>query len=203
MTDIIRDAVNRLEEAVKGCGYEDGGVILQVNPDATPCQFERGAVMEAVFGGKAAEFTTNDPMRAATRLSFMFGAPLETHQLRATASAIINSVTGFLCMSRKLRACKKECHGACKGELIAQIAGKTVYCHTKMPALLQGSGVTVTEDPEKADIILLNGDGMISPQGSGFFLKASEGKQILCIGPSTAGVAALEKVDHFCPYGSS
>jgi len=203
MTDIIRDAVDRLEAAVTGCGYEDGGVILQVNPDAHPCQYERGAVMEAVFGGKTAEFTTGDPLRAATRLSFMFGAPLETLQLRATAAAIINAVTGFLCMSRKLRACKRECHGACRAELLSRISGKTVYCQTKMPVLLPGSGATITNDPEKADIILLNGDGLISPQGSEFFGDAAGTGTILCVGPSTAGVAALEKAEHFCPYGSS
>ncbi|MEN6609310.1 MAG: hypothetical protein ABFC24_00565 [Methanoregulaceae archaeon] len=200
--DLICDAVNRLEKAVTGCGYEDGGVILEVNPERVPCQYERGAVMEATFGGMAAEFTTADPMRAATRVSFMFGAPLETAQLRAAASGIMNAVTGFLCMSRKLRACNRECHGACRAGLVAMLAGKTVYCHTKMPALLRETGAVITDDAEKADIILLNGDGMISPEGGEFFSGSSGKRNVLFLGPSTAGVATLEQADHFCPYGT-
>ena len=190
--DIIIDAVRKLERAIEGTGCEESPVILRVDPDAVPCQYERGAVMDASFGGRTAEFTTSEPARATTRVSFMFGAALETTRLRAAACAIINVVSGFLCMSRKLRACKPECHGPCRAELIGLLAGKTAYCHAKMPALLRAPGSRITEAPESADVIILNGDGMISHEGDRLLTEYGGSKRLLLVGPSTAGVAALK-----------
>lgn len=75
--DIVTDSVNRLEEMLKCSGCEETGVRLDVDPDAHNCQFERGACMTASFGGRTAEFVTDDPIRATTKISFMFGTPLE------------------------------------------------------------------------------------------------------------------------------
>ena len=41
--------------------------------------------MVASFGGKTAEFVTDNPIRARTKISFMFGAPLDTPQTRSAA----------------------------------------------------------------------------------------------------------------------
>ena len=75
--DIVADSVIRLEEIIHHSGCEETGVRLDVDPDAKTCQYERGACMIASFGGRSAEFVTDDPIRAMTKISFMFGAPLE------------------------------------------------------------------------------------------------------------------------------
>ena len=41
--DLIIDTVKKLELMMKNSGCEDSGVVLDVNADAVPCQFERGA----------------------------------------------------------------------------------------------------------------------------------------------------------------
>jgi hypothetical protein len=96
--DILIAAVKKLEERVHNTGCEDGNIVLSVNPDAVPCQFENGALMEASFGGRKAQFVTSDPIRATTRIGFMFGAPLDKPAQRGAAGAIINVITGFLCI---------------------------------------------------------------------------------------------------------
>ena len=126
--DIVTDSVNRLEEILINSGCEDTGVHLDVDPDATTCEYERGACMIASFGGRTAEFVTDDPIRAMTKISFMFGTPLETPNVRSAACAIINVATGFFCLSRVLHACPKASHAACLHELAGELKGHRVFC---------------------------------------------------------------------------
>jgi len=124
--DILKDAVRRLEELTRGSGCEDGNIVLSVNPDRAVCQFEKGACMEAAFGGTTAEFITFEPTRGTTRLTFLFGAALERPAHRAAACAIINVMTGFLCISRTRLSCDPECHAACMRDLIEKVGTREV-----------------------------------------------------------------------------
>lgn len=197
--DIIIDSVNKLQEHLRHSGCEEAGVRLDVNPDAKPCQYERGACMVATFGGRSAEFVTDDPIRVMTRISFLAGAALDTPKTRAAACAIINVALGFFCLSRVSHACPVSAHLACRNELSAELAGRTVYCIGTMPS--GGADVQhITNDPERADVILTNGEGLIA-EGTGDIIAARNGSaRILCLGPSTAGVARLQQLEHWCPY---
>jgi len=199
--DIITDSVNRRQDHLEHCGCEDTGVSLDVDPDAKTCQYERGACMVASFGGRNAEFVTDDPIRAMTKISFMFGMPLETPNVRSAACAIINVATGFFCLSRVMHACPVASHAACLGELTEKLKGHHVFCVGKIPALERAGGMTLTTNIDEADIILINNEGIIAP-GTGDLVAAwSEKKQIIFLGPSTAGVCRLQQKEHWCPYG--
>ena len=122
----IEESVNLLEDRVQGSGCEDGAVNLRVDPDGMKCQYEHGVCMVATFGGRTAEFVTDDPTRATTKISFMFGAKFENPRIRSAACAIINVLTGFLCINRVLHACSPGCHQACMDELKEKIGGRKV-----------------------------------------------------------------------------
>jgi hypothetical protein len=197
----IEESVQFLEERVQGSGCEDGAVNLRVDPDRTKCQYEHGVCMVASFGGKTAEFVTNDPTRATTRISFMFGAKFENPRLRAAACAIINALTGFFCINRVLHACPPGCHQACLNELKAKIGGRKVRLLGLSPRLdMELKGILVG-NIEEAEVILVTGEGLVSDEGAGSIPVNGPGREMLCIGPSTSGVAILEKFPHWCPYG--
>jgi len=199
--DIVKDSVTRLEEIIHHSGCEDTAVRLDVDPDANTCEYERGASMTATFGGRTAEFVTDDPIRAMTKISFMFGAPLETQGVRSAACAIINVTTGFFCLSRVLRSCPAESHAACLCELAEKLNGHRIFCVGKIPALERARGIDVTTDIHEADIILVNNEGIIAP-GTGDLMAAGETtKQFIFLGPSTAGVSRLQQQEYWCPYG--
>ncbi|MGA7798282.1 MAG: hypothetical protein WB986_06625 [Methanoregula sp.] len=199
--DIITDSVNRLEEHLQCSGCEETGVRLDVDPDRTLCQFERGVCMVASFGGRSAEFVTDDPIRATTKISFMFGMPLETPNVRGAACAIINVVTGFFCLSRVLHSCPKASHTPCLCELTEELRGRRVYCTGTIPALERALGSAITTTVKEADIIVVNNEGIIAP-GTGDLVETWSGKKrILFLGPSTAGVSRLQQKEHWCPYG--
>jgi hypothetical protein len=199
--DIISDSVNRLEEMLECSGCEETGVRLDVDPDAHNCQFERGACMTASFGGRTAEFITDDPIRATTKISFMFGTPLETPGVRAAACAIINVATAFFCLTRVRRACPVASHAACLGELTEELRGRRVHCIGRMQALESSLGSLVTKNPEEADIILINNEGVIEPETGGIVVAWAGKKRIIFLGPSTSGVCRLQQKEHWCPYG--
>jgi hypothetical protein len=199
--DIITDSVNRLEEHLAQCGCDDMGVRLDVDPDRTLCEYERGACMVATFGGRTAEFATDEPIRALTKISFMFGVPLETPNVRGAACAIINVATGFFCLSRVLHSCPKASHAPCMAELEGELTGHRVYCAGKMPSIEHMLGPAVTGTVDEADTILINHEGLIAPE-TGMLLETWAGKKrILFLGPSTAGVSRLQDKEHWCPYG--
>jgi hypothetical protein len=199
--DIVTDSVNRLEEVLKHSGCEDTGVRLDVDPDAKTCQYERGACMVASFGGRNAEFVTDDPIRAMTKISFMFGIPLETPNVRSAACAIINVATGFFCLSRVMHACPVASHAACLRELTEKLKGHRVFCVGKIPALERVRGLTVTTNIDESDILLINNEGIIAPGTGDLVATWGEKKQVIFLGPSTAGVCRLQQQEHWCPYG--
>jgi hypothetical protein len=200
--DIIRDSVNQLETMIAHSGCEESGILLEVNPDIVNCQYERGACMIASFGGRSAEYVTQDPIRAQTRISFMFGAPLDTPGTRGAACAIINVVTGFFCLSRVLHACPRSSHKSCRDQLVQEITGKRLYCIGDIPESAITTENFIVSTPEEADIILINGAGIIGMDTGDLFSAYKETKRIICIGPSTAGVARLQNLEHWCPFGT-
>jgi hypothetical protein len=158
--------------------------------------------MEACFGGRTGEFVTFDPIQATTKVEFMFGASLDTPARRGAACAILNVVTAFLCLSRIIRACPASCHAVCKQDLITRLGTKNVYCLGSIPHVKQEMGRFVADNPDQADIILINAESLIAP-GTGDFIETHrEKKTILLLGPSTVGLASLEKIERFCPYGT-
>ena len=201
--DVISESVKKIEVLLEHGGCMDAGVLLYVDTNAVICQFERGASMSASFGGKSTDFATYDPIRARTKVSFMFGAPLDTAQVRGAACAIINVVLGFLCMTRVLHSCQESCHTPCRGQLLQEIAGKSIFCIGTLGTGGTGLGNYRVGKPSEAEIILINGEGLITG-GTGDIVADYKGaKRIICIGPSTAGIARLYEIEHWCPYGKN
>lgn len=201
--DIVRESVKKIRDILEHGGCGEGGVLLEVNPDARNCQFEKGACMTASFGGRTADFITFDPIRARTKISFMYDASLDTPATRGAALAIVNVVTGFFCLSRVLHACREPSHAPCLGELKREIAGKRIWCAGSMTYLEQQCGGLIVSDPDLADIILISGEGIIAPETGNLIEQYTGKKRILCIGSSAAGVARLHMLEHWCPYGRS
>lgn len=201
--DIVVESVKKIEELVEPTGCSDAGVLLDVDPKGAICQFEQGACMSASFGGRTAGFATWDPIRAQTKVSFMYGAPLDTPPVRGAAAAIVNAVLGFLCMIRVLRACPASCHAACRDQLAAEIAGRRVFCTGLPENSVTGLSHTVTENIADAKIILINGEGIIA-EGTGDLIEThAKTQRIVCIGPSTTGIARLHGIEHYCPFGKN
>jgi len=200
--DVIIETVKKLETMMKDSGCEEGGVVLDVNADAVNCQFERGACMTASFGGRSADFFTYDPVRARTKVSFMFGAPLDTPRIRGAAAAIVNVAAGFFCLLRILHSCPESSHTECRGKLLLELGGKRIFCMGSMPAIETAFRSSIVTDPQDADVILINGKGIIEPGIGDIIRNAQETKRILCIGPSTAGVARLNQLELWCPFGT-
>jgi len=201
--DIIVESVKKIKNLTEHSGCTDAGVILEVDPDVRICQFEEGASMSATFGGRSAVFTTYDPIRARTKISFMFGAPLDTPQVRGAASAIINVVLGFLCMSRVIHPCPESSHAPCREEIQKELAGKRLCCIGSMGKNRSELFRYVTENPSDAEIILINGEGLITEIAGDIIETYKNTKRVICIGPSTAGIARLYEIEHWCPYGGN
>jgi hypothetical protein len=202
MMDIIIETVKKLETMMNDSGCEDGGIVLDVNPDSINCQFECGVCMTASFGGRSADFITPNPIRAKTKISFMFGAPLDTLPVRGAAAAIVNVVSGFFCLSRILHSCPGSSHRDCQRLLIDELGGKKIFCCGSIPEIEPAFGGSIVTTPHDAEIILINGEGIIE-QGAGTMLMDYNGtKRVLCLGPSTAGIARLNHLEHWCPFGT-
>ncbi|OPX61700.1 MULTISPECIES: hypothetical protein [unclassified Methanoregula] len=201
--DLIRDSVLKIRELLEHGGCGEGDVLLDVNPKAVNCQFEKGACMTASFGGRTADFVTFDPIRARTRISFMYDAPLDTPATRGAASAIINVVTGFFCLSRVLHACPESSHAACLAEFRPYIGNRRVYVVGEIPAFGDHFRGQIVPDPEHADIILIGGDGMVISGTGNLIERYREKKRIVGIGPSVAGICRIHQIEHWCPYGRS
>ena len=193
---LITDRIEDLHRLLEHTGCEEGIVTLATVPDITPCQFERGACVRASFGGKTADFMTENPVRATTRISFMFGRALEKVEQRVAALAIINVVAGFLCISRTLHACTREKHAECLAGLTGRVSGQRVFIVGPVPPALKGRALIWADSVEEADIVLITGDGLAGKELS------LEGKNVLFLGPSTAGLCAIGKHPHWCPFGT-
>jgi len=201
--DILIDSVNKLETILESSGCEEAGVLLDVNPDIVNCQFDRGVCMTASFGGRSAEFVTGDPIQAQTKISFMFGASLDTPPVRSAACAMINVATGFFCLSRVLHACPNSKHADCMKELGMAIKGKRVLCIGSMPAIEKAFSSYIVTDQKDADLVLINAEGIINAGLGDLTAEIKDTRRIICLGPSTAGVSRLQRIEHWCPYGTS
>ena len=200
--DLIIETVKKLETMMKDSGCEEGGIILDVRSDTENCQFERGACMTAAFGGRSADFVTFDPVRAKTKISFIFGMPLETSQVRGAAVAIVNVATGFFCLSRVLHSCPASSHTECNSQLIHELRGKRIFCIGTIPVVDAEFRSCNVTNPQDAEVILINGEGIIEPDTGDSIRAARENTRILCLGPSTAGVARLNQLELWCPFGT-
>jgi hypothetical protein len=194
-------AVEKLETILADSGCEDGIVTLSVNRDADVCQYPKGVAMEGCFGGRIGQFITSEPVRANTRISFMFGAPLGNQKQRGAAGAIINTVSAFLCLTRRLRPCTPDSYAPCLAELSREVAGKRLYLVGPMPVLERALARQLVDTPDAADIILVAGDGMTSDSGVACIDEYREKKRMIFLGPSAAGASGLLCLEHWCPYG--
>ena len=194
-------AVEKLETILADSGCEDGIVTLSVNRDADVCQYPNGVAMEGCFGGRIGQFITSEPVRANTRISFMFGAPLGNQKQRGAAGAIINTVSAFLCLTRRLRPCTPDSYAPCLAELSREVAGKRLYLVGPMPVLERALARQLVDTPDAADIILVAGDGMTSDSGVACIDEYREKKRMIFLGPSAAGASGLLCLEHWCPYG--
>jgi hypothetical protein len=200
--DLIIDTVKKLESMVKDGGCDESGVVLDVRTDIVNCQFERGACMTASFGGRSADFITYDPIRVKTKISFMFGTPLDTPPVRGAAVAIVNVATGFFCLSRILHSCPESSHTECRRQLLHELGGKRIFWRGSMSAVDTAFRSAIVKNPQDADVILVNGEGIIEKGTGDIIRNYKETKRILCLGPSTAGVARLNQIEHWCPFGT-
>lgn len=183
---------------VEDCGIADNPVILEQECEVVRCLYERGALLRVTFGGRSAGIATDDPIRTITKPSFMFGTTLSKPSVKSAAVGIINALTGFLCTSRRLHACTPDHHAVCLDELSRILSGKKIYCCGEIKPIQERFGSQLVSSPDKADIILVTSDGMISDEG---YIPENPGEQILFLGPSTCGVATLTRGCHYCPHG--
>jgi hypothetical protein len=197
---VLLEAVKRLEETVHGSGCEDGVATLKRKPDAPRCQFERGAMIEASFGGRTAQVVTDSPVQTSTQVSSLFGSDLPSPELRTAGLAIVNVVAGFLCIGRRFHACDTACHGPCLEELCEEIAGRKIFTAVNIPVLSQEMATLITGNAGDAEILVLTCESLIREDGSELRERAA-GRGILLLGPSTEGVASLLSLPHWCPYG--
>ncbi len=197
----LHEAVGRLEALLQDSGCEDGVVALHVNYDADVCQYPKGVSMEGWFGGRIGQFVTGEPIRATTRVSFMFGAPLRDRRQRGAACAIINAVSAFLCLERGLRACTPDHRAPCLAALSGELSGRRIYALGPLPAVERAFERQLVDSPDAADVILVGGDGMTSDAGVECIDAYRSKKRMVFLGPSTAGVCGLLNLEHWCPYG--
>jgi hypothetical protein len=71
-----------------------------------------------------------------------------------------------------------------------------------MPAMHAEFRRYLVNDPENADVILINCEGVLEKEAGDIITSFKGSKRILCVGPSTAGIARLNGIDHWCPYGT-
>lgn len=199
--NLIASTVTKLEEKLRYSGCEEGSVSLKRNPEQTVCQYPCGVCVEACFGDRHAHVVTPEPIEACTKVAFMFGAPLNSAAERTAACAIVNAVTAFVCINRRTNACTEECHAACRSELAAALAGARVYAAGETRALPEDGKIAFTDDPAEADVVLVFGPGLVAGESLAVVEEALDKKRVICVGPSTAGVAALLGIEHWCPYG--
>lgn len=197
----IERSVKKLEKYCLNTGFETGIAVLKVSHDKGRCQFPKGTILEAEYGGETGYIITDTPLEAKTRLSFLFGAPLNSPKKRAAACAILNAVTRFLCLNRRNHACDRECQKKCFDELKAGITGKKIFLVGDLPPLKYMSGIEIVQQPDDADLLIVGGNGITKDDYIEIINEWAERKRIVYLGPSTSGIAALEKVEHWCPYG--
>jgi hypothetical protein len=198
---LLSEAVLLLGKTIQGSGCEDGVATVVRRPDAPRCQYDRGAPLEASFGGRTAHLVTGSPVQTRTRLSSLFGPGLPEPEQRTAALGIVNAVAGFLCLARRLHACDPACFGPCLEELREEIAGRRIFTPVDIPVLSQELAPLITGGAGDSEILVITGEALIQERATDDLRgRASRGGMIL-LGPSTEGVAALLALPHWCPYG--
>lgn len=200
--DIIEESVKKMEEIIRDTGCDDGAVVLRRCIGSIPCQYERGVCIESCYGGRTGEFVSGEPVEATTKISFMFGASINGPKMKGAACAILNVLASFLCLSRGVRSCPVSSHHPCLTGLGRKTAGKRIYCVGPVPVVESEFARFLTADPASADVILINNDGLLAENVTDIIRTFRGRKEILLIGPSASGIAALERLERFCPYGT-
>ncbi|HJJ42413.1 MAG TPA: hypothetical protein O0W90_03745 [Methanocorpusculum sp.] len=195
---ILHDAVNKLKEVSEGTGTEDGDLIYRYMPNSDICRYCTGEAMTAEFGGRAAEISTPKPFSAKMRLENLFSAPLKSEKTRAAAAGALSAAAGFLMLTRKTHVCSNVFFEDCLNDLVRKCLGKTVYIiGNDIPGLSQ----SLTADD--ADLVIITGDGLLDDDYLEEIDEVFEmEKEVLFVGPSCAGVAALLQKPLWCPYST-
>ena len=157
--------------------------------------------IEAHFGGGYGQVTTNSPVQATTRISFMYGSALQSAEERTAALAILNVAGGFLCLARKLHACRAEEYESCLKGLLEITGGLRVACIGSSPVISHEFATQLVTDPDLADIVLIVADGAIAESSTSLIDHYQEKKRLIFLGPSFPGFCSLMNTEHWCPYG--
>lgn len=197
----IERSIIKLENYCQNSGFETGIALLKIKQDQQRCQFPKGTLLEAEYGGETGYVITDTPIEAKTRLNFIFGVKLNSPEKRAAACAILNAATRFLCLNRKNHSCSEECRKNCFNELKNEVSGKKIFLAGDMPPLKYMQEIEIVQQPNDADLIIVGGNGITADKYLEVISECEEHKRIIYIGPSTSGIAAIEKADHWCPYG--
>ncbi len=199
--NLFVQAAERLCARVTGTGTEDGTIVIARNHDALVCPYERGVPLEAEYGCRVAQFVTGAPIEARVKVSMLFGAPLAGEPERSAAGAVINAVAGFFGFARNLRGCEIRDRPPCLRQLAARTAGCPVHLVGRSPVLEHAFADRLTDEPGEAEVMLVLGHGLVTDDGMARIESAGPGTEVLMVGPSTGGTAALVDLPHWCPYG--
>lgn len=198
---VFEEARDVFQQSVCGSGCDDGTVVLQRCPDAPTCQYQRGVCIEAAYGGKNAQISSNFPISATTRVSFLFGAELDTPEKRTAAAAIMTVVMNFLCLARIARSCLPASFGPCRSYLEDELRGMRIFCSGFRHESVDALALDMVEDPEHADVILISGNGLFSGQIIDILERYRTTRRIILVGPETVAAASLLEMEHWCPFG--
>ena len=194
-------AADTLRARIEGTGTEDGAIEIARNHDALVCPYERGVPLEACYGGRIAQFVTGAPVEARVKVSMLFGAPLAGERERSAAGAVINAVAGFFGFARNLRGCAIEDRPPCLRQLVARTDGRSVRLIGQSPLLEHALADRLVDRAEEAGITIVLSPGLVTDAGLDEVEHAGSSTEILMVGPSTGGTAALVDHPHWCPYG--
>lgn len=194
-------AADALRARIEGTGAEDGAIEIVRNHDDLVCPYERGVPLEAGYGGRIAQFVTGAPVEARVKVSMLFGAPLAGERERSAAGVVINAVAGFFGFARNLRGCAIEDRPPCLRQLTAKTAGRTVRLLGASPLLEHAFAGRLADETGEAGVMLVLGQGLVTDAGLDEVERAKPDTEVLMVGPSTGGTAALLDLPHWCPYG--
>ena len=92
-------------------------------------------------------------------------------------------------------------HARCLAGLKEEVGGSSVFVLGDSEVLSGEFGGSAGQGPHDEDTVLVTGEGMISPKAGELLESSSGARRVLFLGPSTSGVASLENIPHWCPFG--
>lgn len=195
---ILHDAVERLREVAEGSLCEDGVLAYASLPKNHICRFCKGSCLGVEYGGRVAEVSTTEPFTAKMQLDNLYAAPLKSEKTRAASAGALTAAAGFLMLTRILGPCPTVNFEDCLEELVRFCEERLTYIIGEdIPELNQALLI------EEADLVLVTGDAVLSEERLTEIDEArSFGKEILFLGPSWSGTAALLGLTLWCPYGT-